>query len=62
MSFKSVIETVKPASRQAFVLHRFKGFTYEEIAEQMGISKTMVKKHICHVLLQFRKKMVQTHE
>lgn len=62
MLFKSVIESVRPASRQAFALHRFKGLTYEEIARQMGISNTMVKKHIRHVMLQFRKKMVQAYE
>lgn len=55
--FEKVIETVNPNSRRVFVLHRLKGFTYEEIAREMGISKSMVKKHVTHVLLQFREKI-----
>lgn len=55
--FEKVLEAVNPNSRRVFVLHRLKGFTYEEIAREMGISKSMVKKHITHVLLQFREKI-----
>ena len=55
--FQNVIETLKPNERRVFVLHRFKGHTYDEIARKMGISKSMVKKHICHVLRQFRNKV-----
>ena len=41
---------------QAFALNRFKGLTYEEIAEEMSISRSMVQKHISCVLAQLRKK------
>jgi len=61
MLFKKVIENVKPESRQAFVLHRFDGLTYNEIAREMKISSGMVKKHIQQVALQFRKKMVKSY-
>jgi DNA-directed RNA polymerase specialized sigma24 family protein len=39
-------------SREAFVLHRFGGLTYEQIAEEMGISRSMVQRHISSVLLE----------
>ena len=46
----AVLEALKPQARRAFVLHRFKGLTYAEIAAEMGISKSMVNHHICVVL------------
>ena len=43
--------------RTAFILHRFKGLTYRQIAKKMGISKGMVSKHISYVLLKLDKKL-----
>lgn len=45
-----VLEALKPHARRAFVLHRFKGLTYAEIASEMGVSKSMVNHHISAVL------------
>jgi len=36
--------------RQAFVLHRFDGLTQDEVAQQMGISRRMVTKHLARAL------------
>jgi DNA-directed RNA polymerase specialized sigma24 family protein len=33
-------------------LHRFGGLTYEQIAEETGISRSMVARHISSVLLE----------
>ena len=52
-----VLNKVKPKCRKAFVLHRFKWLNYNEIALEMGISSSMVKHHICHVLVQCRERM-----
>jgi len=52
-----IFESLKPNSRKAFLLHRLEGLKYSEIAEEMGISKAMVQKHISHVLLQLEKKL-----
>jgi len=57
MVFSHVIDSVKPTSRRAFMLHRAGGLTYKEIAQEMGISKRMVKHHLSCVLLQLRKKI-----
>ena len=51
------LESLNPASRRAFILHRFKGMKYEQIAAKMGISKGMVKHHICSVLIQCRESL-----
>jgi len=55
---QSVFKGLKEDSRRAFSLHRFSGCSYEEIAEKMGISKSMVQKHISQTLFQLRKKMM----
>ena len=57
-TIKSVYKGLKEDSRRAFSLHRFNGNTYEEIAEKMGISKSMVQKHISLTLSKLRKKIV----
>jgi len=57
--FKDAIKAAKPNSRRAFVLYRIKGYTQGEVARKMGISKSMVKKHIYCVMLQLRKKLCE---
>lgn len=43
--------------RKAFILSREHGFTYQQIAEQMGISPRTVEKHISEALQLMRGKM-----
>ena len=49
-----VLENVKPEARRVFILHRFKGLTYNKIASEVGISKRRVKYHLHCVMIQFR--------
>jgi RNA polymerase sigma factor (sigma-70 family) len=49
---KTVFDGLSKKTREAFVLHRFGGLTYEQIAEEMGISRSMVQRHISSVLLE----------
>ena len=43
------------ATREAFVLHRFRGLPYQDIAASLGVSSSMVEKHIIRALKQLRR-------
>lgn len=46
------LKKVPPRSRVAFILQRRDGCTLDEIAGRMGISRSMVKKHLARAILQ----------
>jgi len=50
--FNEIFENLSGNCRRAFVLSRFKGYTYDEIADEMGVSKGAVNKYISKVLLE----------
>ena len=45
--------------RQAFVLHRHSGLSYEQISQQLDVSVSMVEKYIIQALKHFRNKLAQ---
>jgi RNA polymerase sigma factor (sigma-70 family) len=49
-----VLEQLAPNVHATFVLHRRDGMTLEEIAEQLGVSRSMVKKYLAKAILQCR--------
>jgi RNA polymerase sigma-70 factor (ECF subfamily) len=49
-----VLGTLPVAQRAAMVLHYREGLTYQQVAEHMGTSAHMVKKHIARGLVAFR--------
>jgi RNA polymerase sigma factor (sigma-70 family) len=55
---EGILAKLKPETRRAFVMSRVKGFTYERIASEMGISESMVKHHIRAVLGKCREAIV----
>jgi RNA polymerase sigma factor (sigma-70 family) len=55
-----VIDALKdlaPKSRDALILHRFRDLTYPEIAKLMGLSTSMVQKHINRALVHLAEKL-----
>ncbi len=54
-SMESALAQLSPKCRAVLILHRRDGMTYEEIADQIGISTSMVKKYLIQGLRHCRK-------
>lgn len=44
------IRTLPPRCRDAFLLHRFENLSYRQIADRLGVSVSMVEKHLAEAL------------
>jgi RNA polymerase sigma factor (sigma-70 family) len=51
------LNELKTKTRDALILHRFRNLTYPEIAERMGLSTSMVQKHINRALAHITRKL-----
>jgi RNA polymerase sigma-70 factor (ECF subfamily) len=43
---RRALEAISERAREAFFLHRLEGFSYEEIAQRLGVSVSAVEKYI----------------
>jgi len=50
-SIVKVLEALPEKPRQAFVLCRFEGASYQEIAEHLNVSTSMVKQYVAQVMV-----------
>lgn len=51
----AVIRALPPRTRDVFLLHRFEEMTYRQIADRIGVSVSMVEKHVAEALRQLKK-------
>ncbi len=56
-----VLAELSPRRREALMLHRFDGLSQAQIAGRMGISVSMVEKHIAFALLHCKRRLEQDH-
>jgi len=54
---QQILDTLPANCREAFLLSRCDGLTYEEIAKRLGVSRNMVKKHLVRALAKLRTEM-----
>ena len=59
MAIESALFELPTKTRQAFVMHRKANLPYPVIAEQLGVSTSMVEKYIIQALKHFRNKLEQ---
>ncbi len=46
----AALESLKPATRRAFLLNRVHGYSYAEVARATGVSVSMIEKHVMAAL------------
>jgi RNA polymerase sigma-70 factor (ECF subfamily) len=58
---RQAIAELNPTCRQVFVLHRFGNATYGQIAERLGVSVSMIEKHVSAALAHLKSRLDQAH-
>ena len=54
-AFRKALLAMPPRTRRIFLMHRLRGLTYAQIAEQLGLGSKAVEKHIGRALKRCRK-------
>jgi len=54
---RHAIAELSPTCRQVFILHRFGNATYAQIAERLGLSVSMIEKHVSQALMHLKTRL-----
>lgn len=55
------LDELPPKCRAVFVLHKFDGLSHSEVAQRLGISRSMVEKHVMRALAHCRDRLEGLH-
>lgn len=53
----AALEELPPTCRDAFVMNRFENLSYSQIAVELGLSVSMIEKHVSHAISHMRKRL-----
>lgn len=54
---ETAITELPPKCRKAFLLYKFEGRSYGDIADEMGLSESMIRKYVIRVLVYCRERL-----
>lgn len=54
---RRALQELPPTCRDVFVMNRFDGLSYAQIAAEMSLSVSMIEKHVSHALAHMRKRL-----
>lgn len=54
------LKELPPACQQAFILHKFHNLTHAEIARKLGVSQSMIEKHLMRALTHCRSRLEES--
>ncbi len=58
-AIEDALAELPPPCRRALLLHRFQGLSYREISEDLGVSVSMVQKHISRAILHLQERLAE---
>jgi RNA polymerase sigma factor (sigma-70 family) len=54
---RAAIAELSPTCRRVFIMHRFEGATYAQIAERLNVSVSMIEKHVSQALAHLKTRL-----